>query len=103
MIKYRLSNIAKEDLIEIHQYGLLKFGEKQADLYYNTLFEYFDIISKAPESFESVDFIKQGYRRCVCGSNSIYYTIDKEFGIINIMTIVGRQNIFNKKKDWKTK
>jgi toxin ParE1/3/4 len=31
MIKYRISNEAKEDLIRIHQYGVKKFGERQAD------------------------------------------------------------------------
>ena len=77
MNKYKLSNVAKEDLIRIHQYGVKKFGMKQADRYFNTFFEYFDTIAQQPFSFESVDFIKIGYRRCACGSDSIYYKINK--------------------------
>ena len=77
MSNYKLSNVAKEDLIRIHQYGIKKFGLTQADKYFDSLFEYFEIIAKQPFSFESVDFIKKGYRRCVCGSDSIYYKIDK--------------------------
>lgn len=88
MAKYILSNVAKEDLIRIYRYGVTKFGTTQADKYFNSFFEYFQIISQRPYSFESVDYIKQGYRRCVCGSDSIYFRINEN--TIEIMTIVGR-------------
>ena len=93
MAEYRLSNEAKEDLIRIHHYGVEKFGMAQADKYYNSFFEYFDIIAQRPFSFESVDYIRNGYRRCVCGSDSIYYRINN--GIVEIMAIVGRQDLMN--------
>ena len=93
MAKYRLSNAAKEDLIRIHHYGVEKFGMNQADKYFDSFFEYFDIISQQPFSFESVDYIKKGYRRCVCGSDSIYFrTVDDS---VEIMAIVGRQDLKN--------
>ncbi len=88
MVQYRLSNEAKEDLIRIHHYGVEKFGITQADKYFDTFFEYFDIIAQRPFSFESVDYIKNGYRRCVCGADSIYYRIKD--GIVEIMAIIGR-------------
>ena len=91
MAEYRLSNEAKEDLIRIHQYGVEKFGMVQADKYYNSFFEYFDIIAQQPFSFESIDYIRTGYRRCVCGSDSIYYRINN--GMVEIMAIVGRQDL----------
>ena len=90
MSKYKLSNLAKEDLIRIHHYGVKKFGVKQADKYFDSFFEYFDIIAQRPMSFESVDFIKQGYRRCVCGVDSIYYRVNANS--VEIMTIIGRQD-----------
>ena len=93
MIKYRLSNEAKNDLIRIHHYGVKKFGMAQADKYFDSFFEYFDIISQRPYSFESVDFIKTGYRRCVCGSDSVFYKINGD--IVEIMAIVGRQDLKN--------
>ncbi len=89
----KLSNVAKEDLIRIHQYGVKQFGETQADKYFNSFFEYFDIIAQQPFSFESVDYIRQGYRRCVCGSDSIYFKASA--GVIEIMAIVGRQDLNN--------
>ncbi len=90
MAKYRLSKVAEQDLIRIHHYGVRQFGLKQADKYFNTFFEYFDIIAKQPLSFESVEFIRKGYRRCVCGSDSIYYRVNRD--VVEIMTIVGRQD-----------
>ena len=71
MGKYKLSNVAKEDLIRIHHYGVKQFGMKQADRYFESFFVHFELIAKNPQSFESVDFIKPGYRRCVCGGDSI--------------------------------
>ena len=93
MDKYRLSNEAKEDLIRIHHYGVEKFGIIQADKYFDTFFEYFDIIAKRPFSFESVDYIRSGYRRCVCGVDSIYFRVEN--GIVEIMAIVERQDLNN--------
>jgi|TARA_B110000902_G_scaffold260538_1_gene333684 toxin ParE1/3/4 len=94
MVDYKLSNLAKEDLIRIHRYGVEKFGITQADNYFDTFFEYFDIIAKSPFSFESVDSIKIGYRRCVCGSDSIYYRISNT-NIVEIMAIIGTQDLKN--------
>jgi len=91
MASYRLSEEAKNDLIRIHQYGVKKFGMSQADLYFNSFFEYFDAIAKRPFSFESVDHIKKGYRRCVCGADSIYFKINEK--TVDIIAIVGRQDL----------
>ena len=93
MAKYRLSNTAKEDLIRIHHYGVLRFGLAQAGKYFDSFFKYFDIIAQRPYAFEAVDFIRPDYRRCVCGSDSIYYRIMDE--TVEIMTIIGHQDIGN--------
>ena len=93
MAEFRISNTAREDLIRIHHYGVNKFGITQADKYFDSFFEYFDIIAQRPFSFESVDFIKKGYRRCVCGSDSIFFKINED--VVDIMAIVGRQDLDN--------
>jgi len=95
MINYRLSNTAKEDLIRIHHYEIKTFGERQADKYFNSFFEYFDRISKSPYSFESVEYIKIGYRKCVCGSDSIYFRINENDKVVEIIAIIGRQDLKN--------
>jgi len=93
MAEYRLSNEAKEDLIRIHHFGVEKFGITQADKYFNAFFDYFEIIAQRPFSFESVDYIKKGYRRCPCGSDTIYYRINDN--LVEIMAIVGMQDVKN--------
>ncbi len=77
MENYRLSEEAKDDLIRIHQYGMQQFGEIQADKYFLAFFEQFEVIATQPYLFQSVDFIREGYRRCVCGVDSIIYRIEK--------------------------
>ena len=89
-MNYRLSNTAKEDLIRIYRYGVYKFGSAKAEEYFENFFLYFDRIAENPYAFEAVDFIKKGYRRCVCGVDSIYYRINKN--TVEIMTIIGRQD-----------
>jgi len=93
MANYKLSNVAQEDLIRIHHYGVKQFGVRQADKYFHSFFDYFDLIAQQPFSLESVDYIRPGYRRCVCGSDSIYYRISNE--AVEIMTIIGRQDLEN--------
>jgi len=91
MANYKLSNVAKDDLIRIHQYGVKQFGVKQADKYFESFFDHFELIAKNPLAFESVDFIKPGYRRCVCGIDSIFFKTNGD--IVEIMTIIGRQDL----------
>lgn len=90
MANYKLSNEAKEDLIRIYKYGFAKFGVKQADAYFEAFFKNFELIADRPFAFESVDYIKPGYRRCVSGVDTIYFKVNG--GIVEIMAIIGRQD-----------
>lgn len=96
MRSYKLSNEAKEDLIRIHHNGVLNFGTKQADKYFNSFFDYFKKIAENPYSFESVDQIREGYRRCVCGVDTIYFKLNENIQQVEIMAIIGRKNVENK-------
>ena len=93
MAEYKLSNTVRDDLIRIHHFGVEKFGIIQADKYFDTFFDYFEIIAQRPFSFESVDYIKEGYRRCPCGSDTIYYRIIDN--MVEIMAIIGMQDLKN--------
>ena len=93
MAEYRLSNEVKEDLIRIHHFGVEKFGIVQADKYFDSFFDYFEMIAKRPFSFEPVETIKEGYRRCPCGYDTIYYRISDH--MVEIMAIVGIQDLKN--------
>lgn len=91
MTRYKLSNEAKNDLIRIHHFGVEKFGIRQADKYFHSFFDQFEIIAQRPFSFEAVNHLKNGYRRCVFGSDSIYFKMNGDH--IEIMTIIGSQDL----------
>ncbi len=90
MGNYRLSEEAKADLIRIYQRGVSEYGEEQADKYFSAFFDRFEQIAANPYLYQSVDFIRQGYRRSVCGVDSIYYRIEGD--TVEIMSILGRQD-----------
>ena len=91
MGNYTLAKAANDDLRRIYTYGFHKWGEAAADEYYNALFDRFDVIATQPHQYPSVDFIRKGYRRSVCGVASIYYRIEN--GTVEIMAILGSQDI----------
>lgn len=55
MTEYKLSHVAKEDLIRIHQYRVKQFGIKQADNYFESFFDHFELLAKNPLAFELVN------------------------------------------------
>jgi len=94
MANYRINEDAKADLQRIYRRGLLEFGEEQADRYFDALFERFDELAVQPYQYQAVDEIRSGYRRSVCGVDSIYYRIVGN--TVEIMRILGQQDI----DDW---
>jgi len=93
MAEYKLSEDAKADLIRIHHYGVRQFGEAQAERYYFAFFDQFERIAQNPYQYTAIDHIRPGYRRCVCGVDSIYYRVQND--VIEIMSIIGRQDLDN--------
>lgn len=90
MASYKLSAAAESDLKRIWLRGLDDFGERQADAYYFKFFDRFEQLAEQPYIAPAVDEIRQGYRRAVCGVDSIYYRI---YGnSIEIMRVLGRQD-----------
>lgn len=91
MASFKLSDNAREDLTRLYFYGLERFGERQADAYYNKLFDHFELISEHPLSYPSAETLRSGYRKCVCESDSIYYRILGEQ--VEIMAIISQQDL----------
>lgn len=78
------------DLARIYWRGVENFGESQADRYYAALLHRFEDIAESPYKYQAVDHIRNGYRRSVCGVDSIYYRVGD--GAIEIMRVLGRQD-----------
>ncbi|UTP73249.1 type II toxin-antitoxin system RelE/ParE family toxin [Alteromonas sp. LMIT006] len=91
MVSYEISSNAKEDLRRIYRYGFNSFGELRADQYFWGFFKTFENISLNPLNYQSVDHIRLGYRRCVYGSDSIYFRV-KQDGMVEIMAVLGGQD-----------
>lgn len=91
MGSFRLSENAKADLNRIWRRGLEQWGEEQADRYYNTLFDRFKQLADQPLLYPAANDIREGYRRSVCGVDSIYYRIVGDN--IEIMAIIGQQDL----------
>lgn len=90
MYSYKLSIEAEEDITRIFEYGFYKFGMVQANKYYDMLFDCFHKIASNPFLFPTADHIKIGYRYCVCGVDTIYYTVHQDK--VEIIAVIGRQN-----------
>ena len=91
---YKLSNAAKRDVARIYWHGVEAFGEAQAIRYFEALIQRFEGIAKAPRLYPSVDHILEGYRRSVCGVDSIYYRVNGS--TVEIMRVLGRQDVDEK-------
>jgi len=90
MADYILSESAKADLKSIYRFGVERFGEQQAERYFDGLIASFSEIAKNPRQFQQVPEVGVGYHRCVYISESIYYRMKKDR--IEIMAIIGRQD-----------
>lgn len=90
MPKYRLTQQAEHDLLNIALYGIEQFGVEQSRQYYNKLIQRFDKLAEQPERYPLVEYIRKGYRRSVCGVHSIYYRIDQDG--VEIVRVLGRQD-----------
>lgn len=90
MASYRLNDAALADLDKIYEYGILNFGMKQADQYFDGLVSHLQQIADSPLSYPGVDEIRAGYRRAPYYAHSVYYRIEE--GQIIVTRILGRQD-----------
>ena len=91
MANYRISEDAKADLRRIYRRGVREYGEAPADKYYAAFFNRFEEIAAQPYLYQAVDDVREGYRRSVCGTDSIYYRVDGD--TVEVMAILGQQDV----------
>ena len=78
----------------IYRHGVREYGDARADRYYDAFFDRFEELAEQPYLYQAVDEIRKGYRRSVCGVDSIYYRIEDD--TVEIMAILGQQDL----DDW---
>lgn len=89
MSNYKLSDTAELDLIRIYHWGFNRYGQPQADKYFAAFFDHFEQLAEQPLSHPVTD-VREGYRRSVCGADSVYYRVSN--GIVEVMAIIGAQD-----------
>jgi toxin ParE1/3/4 len=91
MAKYRLTDRARADLIDIFDFTEEKFGVYQAEAYYAGLIRTFELLADFPRIGQPFDELAAGYRRFRFQSHLIFYTERSDH--VEIRAIVhGSQN-----------
>ena len=90
MAGFELTPAAELNLLNIAYLGMERFGVAQSELYRDKLYQRFQELAEAPLHYPTVDYIRQGYCRSVCGSHSIYYRVHSEY--VEIMRVIGQEN-----------
>jgi len=75
---YRLSKLARLDLIDIADYTVGTWGQEQAHRYLDSLETCFNRPAKAPHFGRSCNRIRPGYRRIEHGKHVILYRADRD-------------------------
>ena len=78
MSRYRLSRMARLDLIEIADYTVDRWGPSQAERYLDGLDDCFNRLVKNPQMGRACDQIRQGYRRIEEGKHVVIYRADND-------------------------
>ena len=90
MANYHLSREAEGDLERLYEFGVLSFGLRQADTYFDGLITRFEGIAEQPMLYPAVDEIRRGYRRSVYVTHSIYFQIAGPD--VTIIRVLGQQD-----------
>jgi toxin ParE1/3/4 len=85
--RYELTASADEDLVDIYTYSFIRFGEAQADAYFESLERCLNRLAENPQLGRDVSFIRKGYRRFIHRRHSIYFTAVRQG--ISISRILG--------------
>ena len=90
MASFELSELAKRDLQDIHQYGIRQWGEAQADRYYNALYDHLELIADDPMRYPLAENTMYGFRRSVFASHAIYFSASGDR--VEILSIIRSQD-----------
>jgi len=91
MANYKLSSAADKDFEQLFEYGIDNFGLSKAKSYVDGLIIKFQTIAENPLHYQTVDYIRSGYRRSVYGKHTIYYMISND--CVDIMRILRSENL----------
>lgn len=78
MADYLLTSDAAQDLQDIYRQGLERFGQTQADSYFNELFNIFDLLAKNPYMGTIFDIEAIPYHRYAHKAHILIYQVIRD-------------------------
>jgi toxin ParE1/3/4 len=85
MKAYRLSSLARLDLIEIWDYSRGRWGDVRAEAYLRSIQSTVEMIAERPDVGWADEAIGEGYRRRAVGSHVIFYRMDEGVEIVRVL------------------
>lgn len=87
-MKYKISKEVLKDLENIWLYTFENWSVGQADRYYGLLIDEIEYLSENPQSGKDYGHIREGYLRSQVKSHFIFYKINLNAGVIEIIRIL---------------
>lgn len=87
-MKYKISRQALIDIEEIWLYTFENWSIEQADRYYKLLINEIKYIANNPLSGKDYSFVREGYFRSKVKSHFIFYKINQQEKIVEIIRIL---------------
>lgn len=72
-LKYHFTKKAEDDLADILDYGIDKYGLKIAINYYDSIIQMCEVVAHRPQTFPKFDQLYPNSRRAKTGVHNIYY------------------------------
>lgn len=91
MMKYKISTEAQNDLINIWLYTYENWSTTQADRYYNLILDEIEYLAENPEVGKDYSHIRKGYFRSKVKSHLIFYKINEQENLIEIIRVLHQQ------------
>lgn len=88
---YKLTQEADADFAGIFEFGIDRFGLAQAEEYQLELINRFIQIAQNPSQYPRVDEIREGYRKSVYKSHTIYYHLLDEQTVLIVRILRSQQ------------
>jgi len=88
MAKIRTQARAESDLIEIWLYSYERWGESQAERYFDELENGINQLARNPELGQRCDHIREGYRCLRINRHVVYYTYNVKPAVVRIVRLL---------------
>ena len=87
-MKYRITNLASQDLENIWLYTFENWSIEQADRYLNLIIDEIEYLAQKPDSGSVFSSVRKGYYRSRIKSHFIFYRIDHKNDVVEIIRIL---------------